>query len=77
MRNGCAHAVGQRKRSPIGRMHGVKIAGRRQALIGIAVFIACVLLSARGAEVDLAKFFDDSGLYFHSSFKRWYEQLRS
>lgn len=34
-------------------------AKRRQALIGIAVFIACVLLSARGAEVDLAKFFEN------------------
>ena len=34
-------------------------AKRRQALIGILVFIACVLLSARGAEVDLAKFFEN------------------
>lgn len=34
-------------------------AKRRQALIGIVVFIACVLLSARGAEVDLAKFFEN------------------
>ncbi|QEL24190.1 phosphonate ABC transporter, permease protein PhnE [Bosea sp. F3-2] len=31
-------------------------AKRRQALIGIAVFIVCVLLAARGSEVDLAKF---------------------
>ena len=29
------------------------------ALIGIAVFIACVLLAARGSEVDLPKFFEN------------------
>ncbi|MGO4170941.1 phosphonate ABC transporter, permease protein PhnE [Bosea sp. TAF32] len=33
------------------------VAKRRQALIGAAVFIVCVLLAARGSEVDLAKFF--------------------
>lgn len=38
-------------------------AKRRQALIGIAVFIACVLLSARGAEVDLARFFENIGRF--------------
>lgn len=38
-------------------------AKRRQAIVGIVVFIACVLLSARGAEVDLAKFFENIGRF--------------
>ncbi|MCO5089728.1 phosphonate ABC transporter, permease protein PhnE [Bosea sp. (in: a-proteobacteria)] len=36
---------------------------RRQTLIGVAVFIACVLLSARGAEVDLARFAENIGRF--------------
>ena len=34
-------------------------AKRRQALLGLAVFGLCVLLGARGSEVDLGKFFDN------------------
>ncbi len=38
-------------------------AKRRQTLIGIAVFVVCVLLAARGSEVDLAKFIENIGRF--------------